>query len=195
MLKIEYIRKEDLKPYANNAKIHTAEQIEQIKKSIKEFGFNDPVAVWHDNEVIEGHGRLMAVMEMNEITEVPIIRLDNLSDEERKAYMLVHNKLTMNTDFDSDLLDIELGDILDIDMSDFGFSISTPEYEFDELEKVGSLADKFLIAPFSVIHGNKGDWLDRKRKWIDLGIKSEIGRGEKLVYSMPDNIQRQYKGR
>lgn len=126
-LKIEYVKKEDLKPYANNAKIHTAEQVEQIKRSIKEFGFNDPVAVWHDNEIIEGHGRLMAVMDMDDITEVPIIRLDDLSDEERKAYMLVHNKLTMNTDFDDDLLDIELGDILDIDMTDFGFEIKLEE--------------------------------------------------------------------
>lgn len=55
-LKIEYIPKEDLKPYANNAKIHTAEQVEQIKKSIEEFGFNDPIAIWKDDEVIEGHG-------------------------------------------------------------------------------------------------------------------------------------------
>lgn len=139
MLKIEYVKKEDLKPYANNAKIHTAEQVEQIKKSIKEFGFNDPVAVWHDNEVIEGHGRLMAVMDMDDITEVPIIRLDDLSDEERKAYMLVHNKLTMNTDFDSDLLDIELDDILNIDMTDFGFELALDdepkEVVEDELPK------------------------------------------------------------
>lgn len=53
-LKIEYLSKNDLKPYVNNAKIHTAKQIEQIKKSIREFGFNDPIAVWHDNEIIEG---------------------------------------------------------------------------------------------------------------------------------------------
>lgn len=136
-LKIEYVKKEDLKPYANNAKIHTAEQVEQIKKSIKEFGFNDPVAVWHDNEIIEGHGRLMAVMDMEEITEIPIIRLDNLSDEERKAYMLVHNKLTMNTGYNFDILDLELESITDIDMTDFGFDEITP---FDE-----NLLDDFFI--------------------------------------------------
>ena len=66
-LKIEYINKSELRPYANNAKIHTAEQVEQIKKSIQEFGFNDPVAVWHDNEIVEGHGRLLAAMEMEDV--------------------------------------------------------------------------------------------------------------------------------
>lgn len=53
-LKIEYLDKNDLKPYANNAKIHTAEQIEQIKKSIREFGMDDPIAIWKNNEIIEG---------------------------------------------------------------------------------------------------------------------------------------------
>lgn len=107
-LKIEYVKKEDLKPYVNNAKIHTGEQVEQIKKSIAEFGFNDPIAVWNDNEIIEGHGRLLAVMEMPDIDKVPVIRLDGLTDEQRKAYTLVHNKLTMNTDFDVDVLNLEL---------------------------------------------------------------------------------------
>lgn len=80
-LKIEYLPKEELKAYCNNAKIHTAEQVEQIKNSIKEFGFNDPIAIWHDNEIIEGHGRLLAAMEMDEITTLPVIRLDNLTDK------------------------------------------------------------------------------------------------------------------
>ena len=128
-LKIEYVNKEDLKPYANNAKIHTAEQVEQIKKSIEQFGFNDPIAIWKDNEIIEGHGRLLAVMEMDDIKNVPIIRLDDLTDEQRKAYTLVHNKLTMNTDFDFELLSGELDDIFDIDMEQFGFEISIDDEE------------------------------------------------------------------
>lgn len=136
-LKIEYLSKEELKPYANNAKIHTGEQVEQIKKSIEEFGFNDPIAVWHDNEVIEGHGRLLAVMEMDDIDKVPVIRLDELTDEQRRAYMLAHNKLTMNTDFDMYLLDVELESIPSIDMSNFGFSVSELDWEdtFDLTEE------------------------------------------------------------
>lgn len=135
MLKIEYIKKDDLKPYVNNAKIHTGEQVEQIKKSIREFGFNDPIAVWHENEIIEGHGRLLAVMEMSEIEDVPIIRLDELSDEQRKAYTLVHNKLTMNTDFDLQLLNLEPDDITDIDMTEFGFDLDFDDDEVEESEK------------------------------------------------------------
>jgi len=120
-LKIEYLSKEELRPYANNAKIHTGEQVEQIKKSIEEFGFNDPIAVWHDNEVIEGHGRLLAVMEMDDIKEVPIIRLDELTDEQRRAYMLVHNKLTMNTGYNFTILQEELETIFSVDMVKYGF--------------------------------------------------------------------------
>lgn len=132
-LKIEYLDKKALKPYANNAKIHTVEQVEQIKKSIREFGFNDPIAIWHDDEIIEGHGRLLAVMEMDDIDTVPIIRLDDLTDEQRRAYMLVHNKLTMNTDFDFELLDSELDEIIDIDMSEFGFDVSMDEEQPKEI--------------------------------------------------------------
>lgn len=122
-LKIEYVPIQDIIPYENNAKIHTQEQIEQIKTSIQEFGMNDPIALWKDNIIIEGHGRLMACQELG-FTEVPIIRLDDLTDDQRKAYTLIHNKLTMNTDFDIDILTEELGNI-EIDMSEFGFELDT----------------------------------------------------------------------
>lgn len=156
-LKIEYLNKEDLKPYANNAKIHTGEQIEQIKASIREFGFNDPVAVWGDNEIVEGHGRLLAVMEMDEIKQVPIIRLDNLTDEQRRAYMLVHNKLTMNTNFDFGLLDIELANI-DIDMETYGFT----KVDFDETELDGFFtpAEEKQKEPKKIKCPHCGEWIE-----------------------------------
>lgn len=132
-LKVEYIDTGELKPYENNAKIHTDAQIEQIARSIQEFGMNDPIAVWKDNEIIEGHGRLLACQLLG-IKEVPIIRLDGLTDEQRRAYMNVHNQLTMNTGFDIDLLAEELGRIEDIDMSLFGFDVDDliEEQEIDE---------------------------------------------------------------
>ena len=120
-LKIEYVDINSIKPYKNNAKLHPKEQIEQIKKSIEQFGMDDPIGVWND-EIVEGHGRLIACKELG-MKEVPIIRLDHLTDEERKAYTLAHNKLTMNSDFDLDILNDELNDILNIDMEDFGFDI------------------------------------------------------------------------
>lgn len=128
MLKIEYLPLADLKPYVNNAKLHPAEQVEQIKRSITEFGFDDPIAVWGDNTVIEGHGRLIAANELG-LETVPVIRLDHLTDEQRKAYALVHNKLTMNSDFDVDTLAAELDGIFDIDMSEFGFDFLDDEEE------------------------------------------------------------------
>jgi site-specific DNA-methyltransferase (adenine-specific) len=130
-LKIEYVSIGDLKPYERNAKLHPKEQVEQIKNSIKEFGFNDPVAVWKDSEIIEGHGRLLAAQELG-LTEIPIIRLDSLTDQQRKAYMLAHNKLTMNSDFDMKILAEEIENILDFDMSNFGFDVMFDEDEVVE---------------------------------------------------------------
>ena len=122
MLKVEYVPLESIKPYKRNAKKHPPEQIEQIKKSIQEFGFKDPIGIWR-NEIVEGHGRYFAARELGMDT-VPIIRLDDLTDDQRKAYTLAHNKLTMNTDFDVRLLDIELDEI-SLDMEQFGFEIAT----------------------------------------------------------------------
>lgn len=83
--------------------------------------------------MVEGHGRLLAVMEMDEVSEVPVIRLDDLSEEQKKAYALVHNKLTMNSGFDFDLLQLEL-DSLELDMEQFGFdNIKFDESELDDL--------------------------------------------------------------
>lgn len=132
-LKIEYLDKNDLKPYVNNAKIHTNGQVEQIRKSIEEFDFNDPIAVWGENEIVEGHGRLLAAMEMDDIDTVPVIRLDHLTDKQRKAYALVHNKITMNTGFDFDILNIELNEIGDdIDMESFDFSPVVDDLDFTD---------------------------------------------------------------
>ena len=127
-LKIEYLPIEELRPYANNAKEHPAEQIEQIKKSIKEFGFDDPIGIWKD-EIVEGHGRLIAALELGMDT-VPVIRLDHLTDDQRRAYTLVHNKLTMNSGFNLDLLQLELDDI-DMDLADYGF-----ESLMDDIERI-----------------------------------------------------------
>lgn len=128
-LKVDYIPIEQLKAYEKNAKIHTPEQIEQIKNSIQEFGMNDPIGIWgKDNLIVEGHGRLQACKELG-VKEVPVIRLDDLTDEQRRAYTLVHNQTTMNTGFDLDVLNEEL-DNIDIDMSDYGFDI-----EIDDIEE------------------------------------------------------------
>ena len=155
-LKVEYVPIGSVKPYEGNAKLHPAEQIEQIKESIREFGFLDPIAVYKDGKVIEGHGRLIAATELH-MDKVPIIRLDELTEDQRKAYILIHNKLTMSTGFDMDLLNLELMDIEDIDMSQFGFDIE----EFDE-----SLGD-------SDDGGYYGDERERTNKTYNLDIAND----------------------
>lgn len=120
LLEIQYIDIDSLTPCDNNAKIHTSEQIEEIKKSIKGFGMNDPIGVWgEENLIVEGHGRLIACKELG-LKEVPVIRLDGLTDEQRRAYTLAHNQLTMSTGFDLEKLKVELDEI-SLDMADFGF--------------------------------------------------------------------------
>lgn len=136
-LKVEYVDIHSISAYENNAKEHPAEQIEQIKKSIQEFGMSDPIGVWHDI-VCEGHGRLIACLELGYET-IPIIRLDHLTDEERKAYALVHNKLTMNSDFNMELLNMELEELKELDMEQFGFD--TSDYSFDEGQLDGLFED------------------------------------------------------
>lgn len=130
-LEVEYVDPNSIKAYERNAKLHPQYQIEQIKESIRRFGFRDPVALWH-NEIVEGHGRQQAAIQMG-LTAIPVVRLDDMSDEDRRAYMLVHNQTTMNSGWDEELLDIELGDIDDIDMSVFGFD--TDEDDENEIEQ------------------------------------------------------------
>lgn len=120
-----------IKPYEKNAKEHPKEQIEQIKKSILDYGNNDPIAVDENNVIIEGHGRYIAMCELG-YNEVEIIRLEHMTEEQKKAYRLIHNKLTMNSDFDFDILEKELAelDAFDVDMSLFGFDESVFEDGF-----------------------------------------------------------------
>ena len=129
-MKIEKISIDKIKPYENNAKLHPPEQIEQIKKSIQEFGNNDPIAIDENGVIIEGHGRYEALKELG-FKEIEVIRLSHLSEQQKKAYPLIHNKLTMNTDFDYNILDSELAYINEIDMSVFGFELSISDEDFD----------------------------------------------------------------
>ena len=120
--------------YENNAKIHTEEQIEQICNSIREFGNNDPIAVDEHNVIIEGHGRLYALKKLG-FQEVDIIRLTHLNEQQKKAYILAHNNLTMTTGFDLEKLQLEIEEIIDFDMSDFGFEPFEPLKGIEETEE------------------------------------------------------------
>lgn len=121
-LKIEYLPLEALKPYERNAREHGERDLKAIEASIRDFGFNDPIGVWGDNIIVEGHGRLLAAMERG-LKTVPVIRLDHLTDEERRGYALAHNRTAELSSWNFDLQASELADISSFDMSEYGFSL------------------------------------------------------------------------
>lgn len=133
-LSVEYLPVGDLRPYERNAKKHPRQQLDQIKRSIldmgngdPEKGFLDPIGIWGEkNIIVEGHGRLLAAIELGMKT-VPVIRLDQLTDEQRRQYTLIHNQTTMNSGFDIDIVNLELLDMPDFDATFYGFDI--PENE------------------------------------------------------------------
>ena len=122
MMEIKKIRLDELKPYEKNTKLHPDSQVEQICNSIREFGNNDPIAVDEDNVIIEGHGRYLALRRLGEEYADCII-LSGMTEEQKNAYRIVHNKLTMNSGFDLDILVEELEKIT-IDMAQFDLDVS-----------------------------------------------------------------------
>lgn len=171
-MQIEKVKIADLLEYKNNAKEHPQWQIEQIVESIEKFGFNDPIAIDENNIIIEGHGRLYALQEMG-AEEVECIRLSHLGENEKKAYILAHNKLTMNTEFDADLLAQELGEIEGIDMSSFGFLmdplIEVVEDDFDDEaaieqpEPIAKLGDVYQLGEHFLMCGDSTDFIAVKK--------------------------------
>ena len=142
-LKIEQMRVDELAPYVGNAKEHPAWQVEQIANSIDQFGFNDPVGVWTNPqgacEIVEGHGRVLAAKLLG-LDSVPVIRLDHLDDDARRAYVHVHNQTTLTSGFDLDRLQAEMDSIAGFEWADFGFDMpwmdKEPEVDLDEIVEV-----------------------------------------------------------
>ncbi|GLI57344.1 methyltransferase [Propionigenium maris DSM 9537] len=173
-MKIEKVNITELVPYANNAKEHPQEQIDKIKASIKEFGFNDPIAIDENNVIIEGHGRLIALQQMGSEV-VDVIRLEHLSEVQKKQYILAHNKLTMDTGFNMEMLELEIeairvmdGDLIltgfDLDeIKDINLNLSEAieEIQEDEVPEVdlerepfSQLGDLWKLGKHKLLCGN-----------------------------------------
>ena len=179
----------DLTPDPNNAKDHPDWQIEQIKNSIEQFGNLDPIGVWgDDNLIVEGHGRYEALKQLG-FYEAECIRLDWLTEEERKAYALAHNKLTMNSGFIPDALDMTLAAIGEIDMSQFGFEIPEEEEPTEitedeipeEVETRCKLGDIWQLGDHRLMCGDSTD-VDAVGKLMG-GVKADL-----LITDPPYNV-------
>ena len=133
-LKVETRPIETLTPYANNARRHSDRQIGKVAQSIRTFGFVNPILVDAEGGVVAGHGRLAAAARLG-MTEVPTIRLDHLGEAERRAYVLADNRLAELSDWDRDMLAIELGALAEFDLDGtLDFDISVTGFETAEID-------------------------------------------------------------
>lgn len=203
---IVYKSIKELKPYKKNAKKHPKEQVEQIANSIKEFGFTQPVLIDRNNCVVAGHGRILGAKKAG-LKEVPTLCLDDLTEEQIKAYRLADNKLN-ESEWDSGLLKESLDEILDLDMEMFGFSDSDILEETEEVEgevkftEVLNEENNYIVLKFN----NKIDWLNamglfgienvkalptkRGGNSKSFGTRAGVGRvldGQKVIERMMNN--------
>ena len=153
---IKKVKVSDLIPYANNSRLHSDEQVLQIASSIKEFGFLNPIIVDGDNGIIAGHGRVMAAKKLG-IEELPCVDASHLTEAQKKAYVIADNKLALNSEWDYDVLRIELN-ILD----DFGFDLDLTGFGADELAELSD--DDMNFEPATEEDQGQLDQLEPK--WI-----------------------------
>jgi len=128
--RFEKVNIDKLIPYARNARTHSKEQVLQLRASMREFGFVNPVIVDKDLNIIAGHGRIMAAKEEG-IAEVPCVFVEHLTDAQKKAYILADNRLALNAGWDADMLSVELAELQGAD-----FDVSLLGFDDKELDKL-----------------------------------------------------------
>ena len=162
-IQIVYKKIGDLKPYKKNAKKHPKDQVERIANSIKEFGFLEhrAVAIDKDGYVVEGHGRILGAKKAG-LKEVPTVCLDEMTEEQIKAWRMIENK-TAESIYDEKILKEELSELTDIfDMEIFGFAMDVLEDEMLEVEpdvkftEILNEENNYIVLKFN----NKIDWIN-----------------------------------
>lgn len=145
-MKIEQRSVETLIPYINNSRKHSDSQVAQIAASIKEFGWTNPVLVDGSNGLIAGHGRLMAARKLG-MKEIPVIELAHLSENQKKALIIADNKLALNSDWDTELLTLELQDLLgeEYDLDLLGFDKDELDALLNVIEGTDGLTDEDAV--------------------------------------------------
>lgn len=141
-LNIQNLEADSLVPYKNNARQHSPKQIQQIAKSIKQFGFLIPVLIDHNKMIIAGHGRIEAAKKLG-IKIVPCIQVHHLSDAQRRAFTIADNRLTENSNWDTELLACEFEELRSLDLD---FELETTGFEISEINMI--IEDHFSLDQF-----------------------------------------------
>lgn len=195
---IELLPIETLRPYSGNARTHSKKQIRQIVESIERFGFTNPVLISDDNEIIAGHGRVIAAEELG-ITRIPTLKLSHLTPEERKAYVIADNKLALNAGWDTEVLATELQGLIDLDfdVTLTGFSLSEIDLTLDQarnaaLDTTEESEDQIPDRPEFVVTKAGDLWILGRHKLLcgDARVMKDVRRlmGEEnadLVFTDP----------
>jgi hypothetical protein len=137
-----------LLPYGNNARTHSPEQVKQLADSITHFGWTNPILIDRNNGVIAGHGRLMAAQALG-MDEVPCIRLEDMSDEDRRAYVIADNQLALQAGWDEQMLALELSELreVDFDLGLLGFDAEAIEAALNPAEPAGAIEEDEVPEP------------------------------------------------
>lgn len=165
----------EIKPYEKNPRKND-DAVKYVAASIKEFGFKVPIIIDRNNTIVAGHTRYKAAKDLG-LSEVPCIIADDLTDEQIKAFRLADNKAAEMAGWDFDLLDIELADIFDIDMSEFGFDfdISSPRTSYiDELLESGIAPAKSECTTFTVSFNFPHEYKNDLEEYIRENSKAPI---------------------
>jgi DNA modification methylase len=187
---IEQVTIEKLIPYAKNSRTHSDAQVAQIAASIKEFGFVNPVLIDEQDGIIAGHGRIMAARKLG-IQEVPCIRLEHLTENQKRAYVIADNKLALNAGWDEEMLKLEIKDLeaSDFDISLLGFDAEELENILDEPETTEGLTEDEEVPeppeqPITVL----GDvWVLGKHRLM-CGDSTSIDAVDKLMMGKPAGL-------
>lgn len=189
-----------LRDNPRNTRTHSDAQVADMARILVEFGFTSPVLVDGPDclDIVAGHGRKLGALRawadgaqlhfpggaVIPQGQVPTLDVNGWSPEQRRAYVIADNAVALQAGWDDDLLASELADLgnanFDLGLLGFGDDLeammATPTPP--EPSRAGNMAAEFLVPPFSVLNAREGWWQDRKRSWLALGIKSELGRGQ-----------------
>jgi site-specific DNA-methyltransferase (adenine-specific) len=185
-MQVKQAKVESLIPYARNSRTHSDAQVAQIAASIKEFGWTNPILIDGTNGIIAGHGRLLAARKLG-YTEVPVIELENMTESQKKAYVIADNQLAMNAGWDTSMLTLELGDL-----KEAGFSLDILGFDPKELdtllepEQVDGLTDEDAVPDIPEEPVTKlGDIYQLGNHRLMCGDSTSISDMEKLCDGQP----------